>query len=343
VAPPTLAFAGSGRITSLHGLAAQALGLPVVAVASRHPDHAQVRAEQLGARACGYDELPAGADLVVVATPPAHHAADALRCLERGTPVLVEKPLCTTLADADRLVAASLASRLPVLYAENLAFAPIVEQALAHIGRIGALSHLEARSVQPRPDWGDFLTDEWGGGVLFDLGVHPLALVLLAMAPTPPVEVVAELTVGADHPVDDRAQVRLRFEGGLEASVLASWQGTDVVWDLQAASDQGVVRAELLPNPGLERDGEPAPYPPTPRDLELPQLLELGYIGQLEAAARHLARPRPDVVDVTLGRQVLEVVCAAYRSAGRGGAPEPLPFRHRRDRTPLSWWRDPMG
>ena len=63
----TLAFAGVGWIAAVHGYAIdQVPGLTVTAVASRDPSRAAKSAEHLGARACSYDELPAGADGVVV-------------------------------------------------------------------------------------------------------------------------------------------------------------------------------------------------------------------------------------------------------------------------------------
>src|SRR5690606_2420747 len=157
----------------VHALAAQALRFPIGSIASRRPANAQKLAKDLGARAVTYDDLPAGADVVVVATPPSCHAADALRVVRAGATALVEKPLCTTLAEAD-VLAAEADGRL--VYAENLAFAPVVERALELMGALGPLVHLEVRSLQGRPDWGDFLTAGWGGGALFDLGVHPLAV-----------------------------------------------------------------------------------------------------------------------------------------------------------------------
>ena len=59
----------------------------------------------------------------------------------------------------------------------------MIERALALTADLGPIEHLEVRALQGRPDWGDFLTAGWGGGVLFDLGVHPLAVALLAAAP----------------------------------------------------------------------------------------------------------------------------------------------------------------
>ncbi len=335
----TLAFAGSGRITVVHGLAAQTLELPVSAVASRDPARAADRAGQLDARTATYDELPAGADLVVVATPPARHAADTVRCLDRGAAVLVEKPLCTTLADADTIVAAADRGR-GLVYAENLAFAPVVTAATRLVSDLGPLRHLEVRALQNRPDWGDFLTPGWGGGTLFDLGVHPVAVALLLAGTDEPVAVSARLDRPDDLEVDDHAELALHFRSGLVASVVSSWRHDDVVWDLEAASDSGVVRAELLPTLSLEHNGEPVELPPIRRSPDTPQLEQFGYVGQLGAAVTVAAGGRPSSIDARFGRRVLDVVCAAYRSAGRHGDPEPLPFTGPRDLTPLELWRE---
>lgn len=330
----SLAFAGAGRISVVHALAAQAARTPIRAVASRAPDRATKRAREFGAVAVTYDELPAGADIVVVATPPARHAAYALHALAAGATVLLEKPMCTTLAEADELVAAA-AGRL--VYAENLAFAPAIERAMALTRTIGSIDHLEVRSLQGRPDWGDFLTVGWGGGVLFDLGVHPLAVALLLAAPASVIEVSASLDGADDIDVDEHAEVTLRFDTGLTAQVVASWRTPTAVWDFQAASPTGVVRAELVPAITLERDGEPLALP-APRDGVVPELDAFGYVRQLETAVA-VSQGHTTTMNAEFGRRVLDVVCAAYASAGRGGRPEPVPFDGPRDRPPLELWR----
>ncbi len=334
-APTSLAFCGAGFISVVHGLAARHLGLPVVAVASRTRQRAEERARELGARAVRSDELPAGADIVVVSTPPPRHAADALAALRAGAAVVVEKPLCTTLADADRLVAAG-GTRL--LYAENLAAAPVVCRFVDLAATLGPLTHLEARTVQALPTWGEFTTEAWGGGALFDLGVHPLAVVLLAARPARPVAVRCRLDGSGAHPTDEHAEVALTFDTGLVARVVSSWRGGAVPqWDAQAASATGVVRAELFPLLSLERDGEEIALPRA--RTQPPQLEDFGYTGQLAGFVADLDAGRAPLMDAAFGRHVLDVVCAAYRSAGRGGAPEPLPFTGPRDRTPLQLWR----
>ena len=334
-----LAFAGAGWIAAVHGYAiAQVPGLSVVAVASRDPKRSAATAQLLRARPCTYDDLPAGADGVVVCTPPARHAHDALRAVRAGAGVLVEKPLCATLAEADELVAAADDGAV-VAYAENLVHAPAVRLAVDHATQIQPIDVLEVRAIQPRPTWGDFLSEGWGGGVLFDLGVHPLAVALLLASPAAPVEVRASLEGADDHPVDEHAEVLVAFDSGLVARVITSWRGSDEpVWDAQASSPHGVVRLELLPGVLLERDGVEVPLPPVPEGV-VPQLDELGYRAQITAFAADLAAGTPPVVGATFGRRVLDVVCGAYQSAGRGGAWVDLPYDGPRDRTPLQLWR----
>jgi myo-inositol 2-dehydrogenase/D-chiro-inositol 1-dehydrogenase len=336
----SVAFAGAGAISAVHGLAAKAVGLTTVAVASRDPARAAERAGQMGARAVRYADLPAGADLVVVCTPPARHVDDAMSALQGGAAALVEKPLATTLADADRLVAAATRHPGRVGYAENLAHAPAVVAALARRPRLGTVTHLEARVEQPAPTWGDFLTEGWGGGALFDLGPHPLALAVLLARPARPVAVSARLAGGEGHPVDEHAEVNLRFDSGLVAQVLVSWRSTgDVVWDVQAAGATGVVRIELLPHPVLEVDGEPVALPADHRPLPDPKLAELGYCAQLATMAGDVANGREPAMGAAFGREILDIVCAAYASAGAGGAAQAVPFTGDRNLTPLRLWR----
>jgi predicted dehydrogenase len=333
-----LAFAGAGFVTAVHGLAAEALpDVHVVHVASRTARSAQRRAKQTGAVACSYDDLPGGADATVVATPPALHRREAERALAGGAVVLVEAPLAATLDDADRLVVAARDGH-SVGYAENLLHSPTVVEALAACRRIGTLTHLDVRFAQGRPDWGDHLRPSWGGGALFDLGVHALALTLLAAAPARVRTVEGDVHAGDGLEVDDDAAVTLDFDSGLRAQVRATWRAAAPIWEAQAASASGAVRLELVPQPSVEVNGVPVVLPVPLLGLASPQLHHLGYVGQLEALAADIEAARAPTPGPDFGRHVLEIVCAAYVSA-RTGRPEPLPFTGPRDRTPLELWR----
>jgi predicted dehydrogenase len=334
-----LAFAGAGFVTAIHGLAAEAQpDLRVVHVASRSTRSARRRAAQTGGVACGYADLPGGADVVVVATPPALHRREAERAVAGGAVALVETPLAGTLDDADKLAAiATQGGR--VGYAENLVHSPTVVEAVAACRRLGKLTHLEVRFAQGRPDWGDHLEPSWGGGALFDLGVHAIAVALLAAAPARVTAVSAQLLAGAGLELDDDATLTLAFDSGLRAQVRATWRAPAPTWEAQAASAQGAVRLELVPHPSVEVNGVPVALASPPPGLASPQLHHLGYVAQLGALSADIDAGRPPSPGPQLGRHVLDIVCAAYLSA-RTGREEPVPFTGQRDRTPFQLWRD---
>ena len=324
-----------------HASATRQLGFDLTAVASRSADRSTKLAEAFGSTAVDYADLPGGADIVVVATPPQCHAADAIRLLDAGAAVLLEKPLCRTLEEADQLVAAAARHGGRLLYAENLAYAPIVQRMIALAPRVGALTHLEVRTLQGLPTWGSFTSEEWGGGALFDLGVHPLSIALLvanAAGEGAPVAVSARLRGGEGHDSDEHADVWLRYRSGFVAHVESSWQaGPEPLWDAQVAGASGVVRADLLPVQSLELNGDEVALPTA--TSQIPMLDQLGYTAQLRAFADDLATGREPTMSATFGRHVLQVVAAAYWSAGRRGDEVALPFAGPRDLTPLQLWR----
>jgi predicted dehydrogenase len=335
-----LAFAGAGWVTAVHGLAAGGVAdVSVVQVASRTPRSAKRRADQVGAVPSRYDELPGDADAVLVATPPRLHVREAQRAVEGGAAVLVEAPLATTLAGADDLVALAEEGAL-VAYGENLVYSPGVAEAVRVVRDMGDLAFLEVRLAQGRPDRRSHLASGWGGGALFDLGSHAIAVALLLAAPARVVEVEADVVGDDDLVVDDDADVTLTFDTGLRAHVRATWRAAAPSWDAQVASADGAVRLELVPDPTVEVNGVGLRLPHPPEGLVSPQLHHLGYVAQLATFAADVEAGRQPRCGPAFGRLVLDIVCAAYASAARG-KPEPVPFTGRRDRTPHSLWRLP--
>lgn len=254
--------------------------------------------------------------------------------------MLVEKPLTTTLADADRLVEAAAASDAPLLVcAENLLHAPFWSVVSSHRRGMGPLQHLSARTLQPPPTWGHFSRPLEDGGVLFDLGPHALALVM-ELADATVTGVSATLRSSRGDGADDDAAVRLGFDTGLTADVEVSWTATDVEWSIQAAAADGVIRVELSPGMLVELDGEPVPIVELHDGLADPVLERMGYVGQLRDMAAGVngdvavAGQTPEAA-----RAVLEVICAAYASAGAGGEEVAVPFTGDRCLTPMQLWR----
>lgn len=337
-----LGLHGAGMIAFAHAAAARVLGFELVGVASRTPERAERLASMFGTTARTYAELAAMPPmLVVVATPPQCHADDVLDLLARGHTVLAEKPLCRTLDEADRLVAAARSHSGRLMYGENLAAAPVVQRMVSLAQRVGRPTHLEVRSLQGLPTWGAFTTDEWGGGALFDLGVHPLAVAMLlanAAGEGRVTGVSARLRGGEGHGSDEHADVTLHFASGFTARVESSWQhGPEPQWDAQLAGDRGVVRAELLPTTSLEFNGDEVALP---RSAANPAALhDLGYLGQLETLVHDSQRGEEPAMSAAFGREVLHVVMAAYASAGAASDEVALPFTGPRDVTPLQLWR----
>lgn len=330
---PAVALHGAGPIAAVHAMAARTLGHRISAVASRGHQRAVDLAGRLGAEAVTYPQLPRAGGITIVATPPAAHLEPTLGALHAGGAVLLEKPLCTTLDDADLLVAAAEQFPGQFLYAENLAYAPIIERLLDEAAHLGPATYVEARALQARPTSDGARHPEWGGGALFDLGAHPLALVVLLARPARVTQVSARLTRGADG-TDESADVGLTFSDGAQGRVVASWiSGGDPVWDTQKASETGVVRAEIFPTPLLESDGEPLPLGPRRDDFPT----DYGYVGQLDALGSAMRSGLAPLTDAEFGREILDITCAAYASA-REGRPQAVPFTGRRDLSPWAIW-----
>ena len=330
----SIAIAGTGFIAAAHALAARERGVPITSFGSRHPAAAMARCRELGAPAHYYNMLPAGAGTVIVTTPPFRHHADTMAMLAAGATVIVEKPLCTTLEQADELVAAGA---VRVGYGENLLYAPIIAAIHAHTRTLAPLTQLEVRALQGTPTWGKFTTDAWGGGALFDLGVHPLAVTMLLAAPATVASVSCQLGGASGHLTDEHAEVELTFSNGLRAQVVASWRFNRPVWDVQAVSATSVVRAELMGEQSLEVHG--VPHALAPATSTIATLDQLGYTHQLVSMLEDFAAEREPLSSVAFGRTVLDIVCAAYQSAGQAGTAVKVPFAGPRNITPLHLWR----
>ena len=170
------------------------------------------------AGACGgarpltdFRDLAGQVDLVSIATPTETHAAIAAFFLERGVPVLVEKPLARSVAEADAIIAAAATSGAALAVGHTERFNPAV---------------VAARPAVQNPQFvevhrlGTFPERSLDIDVVFDLMIHDLDLVL-ALVPS---EVVSIDAVGVPVLTDrfDIANARLHFASGCVANITAS-------------------------------------------------------------------------------------------------------------------------
>ncbi len=114
-------------------------------------------------------------DLVDLCVPNDEHARLAIRALEAGKHVLVEKPIALTAADADAMVAAAKASGKLLMVAHVLPFFPEFAFAAEAVrsGRYGALQAAHFTRVISRPDWSSGIADADRSGGARDRSAHP--------------------------------------------------------------------------------------------------------------------------------------------------------------------------
>lgn len=112
-------------------------------------------------------------DAVLVATSMNEHGAIARAALEAGRHVLVEKPMATTLEEADTLLEAAHAAPGLLVCAPHILLSPTYRaiHRLVAEGQIGDLLTARARYGWAGPDWSEWFYRA-GGGSLFDLGVY---------------------------------------------------------------------------------------------------------------------------------------------------------------------------
>ena len=131
------------------------LDIETVAIASRSSERAAELAERY-AIPRWYDDPVSFAndpdiDVVCVVTTEPDHADPAIRALYAGKHVIVEKPIATTLADADAMIAAAEANGRQLLVGQLLRFAPVYQAIVerAHAGDLGQIASIQTRRNRP--------------------------------------------------------------------------------------------------------------------------------------------------------------------------------------------------
>lgn len=284
------------------------------------------------------DKLKPGAALV--ATPNATHAAIGLDCIERRIPVLMEKPVTDTLADAERLCAGAEAAGVPLLVGHQRRHSIRVRTAKAWVieGRIGrpVAAHVMATWLKPA----DYFDMAWrreagGGPVLINL-IHDLDILRHLIGEVASVQAVTSNAVRG-FAVEDTAAVLLRFANGALATLITS-DATPAPWNY----DLGAGELERYP----QQDVDALYLCGTEGSLTLPQLQLWRYPGTRgwaePLAMQRIAPPRADPYDEQLrhlravvegreaplcsGRDAMATLrtALAVHEAAAGGAPVPV-------------------
>jgi predicted dehydrogenase len=157
-------------------------------------------------------------DAVVLATPVPTHADLAVRVLEAGKHCFVEKPLATTVADAERAVQAASRAGRTLMVGHLLEYHPGL-RALKELADSGELGEEIFYIYGNRLNLGKLRADE---NALWSLGAHDVSVVL-TLAEGDPVEISAHGASYVRDGVEDVVFCFLRFASGLVAHLHLSW------------------------------------------------------------------------------------------------------------------------
>ena len=339
-APVRYGFIGAGAIAQRRHLPECAANpqSEVVAIADPTPGRAAEQAEHFGGKAyTDWEKLLADEtlDAVVVATPNALHAPQAIAALDSGRHVLVEKPMATTRDEARAMIAAAERNGKHLMVGMNQRLMP---------------AHVKARRVLERGDLGRVLAfetsfkhggpDGWsvdGGkswffdkdlavlGVNGDLGIHKADLMrfLLGEEFARVGGVVTQRDKkrpdGTDIPVDDNAWLTLETESGVVGSIHISWThyGHFEANGTILFCEHGVMRIGEDPTYGViveMKDGQKEHYAVGAMASNANQIAS----GVIDSLTADLQAGRTPVIDGAEGYAALDVILTAVEAAAAG-------------------------
>jgi predicted dehydrogenase len=172
-------------------------------------------------------------DFVDIASPPASHASAARAALEADAHVLVEKPLCLTLAEFDAIADLARRKNRVLMCVHNWKYAPAYALARRMIdqGRLGAPRFVSLDRIRVEPAGAQGAGGAWraaadsGGGILIDHGWHVFYLMQWLFGGDAPRAVSAALHASVSGASEELADLRVTFASGRLARAHLSWRG----------------------------------------------------------------------------------------------------------------------
>jgi myo-inositol 2-dehydrogenase / D-chiro-inositol 1-dehydrogenase len=276
-------------------------------------------------------------DAVVICAPTGAHAELAIAAARAGKHVYVEKPLATSLADAERVIDAVDAAGVTAVVGFNRRLHPLFERAreLLDAGRIGRVHAAQMVFCEPPPAGGMPAWKrrrETGGGVLLDLASHHIDLLRWYFRDEVTVVAASLASDAAEH---DGARLDLAFEKGVRAQGYFSF-ATGMADHLEFFGEAGTLRVDRY-RPSVEVRGRRrfgyglrrqwvAPAPRTAM-WRLYRKMRPGrdpsYGRALRAFVEVVNGRTSELASLSDGLRALDVVVAAERSA-RTAAPARL-------------------
>jgi len=281
-------------------------------------------------------------NVVIVATPPLFHAPIALELLRAGKHVVVEKPMCLTVADAEELLAVSAEVGKTITVHQNrrwdgdfLALRRAIDTGL--LGDVFNMETFVGSFEHPCRWWHS--DETFSGGAVYDWGSHHIDWILRIFGSRPQrVRAISHKRVWRDVTNADQIDVHMRWDDGREARFIQSdvagirkpkfyVQGTS---GTAAAEYAPVTIDQLVDGRGhvaddwhhaeVATDLRLSRYEPGygTVDMVLPPVARVGWPFH-RALADHLLLGEPVPVPPEESRDVVSVLEAAHASGADGG------------------------
>lgn len=280
-------------------------------------------------------------DGVVLATPNQVHEAGAVLCLEKGVPLLLEKPVADTFEAALRIVEAERRTGVPVLVGHHRRHGAAVRRAIEAVrgGLIGEPVAVSGLTLFLKPD--DYFLTEWrtrpgAGPILLNL-IHDVDLIRAIVGDVAEVQAITS-NARRGFAVEDTAAIVVRFSNGALGTFLVS-DAAVAPWSWEMTSGEapvyprqnehcfhiaGTRGALTLPDLTLWRYGaRPGWWEPLDRErLDIAHVDPLvEQIGHFAAVIGGEATPRIDAAEGTRTLAVVEAIARAAATGARVAVP----------------------
>jgi predicted dehydrogenase len=351
---------GSGFISAIHAESLKRCAdAEIVAVASPTPGRAEAFAKNQGIQHAftDYRALLAMSeiDMVVVGIPNDVHCRVVVDAAAAGKHIVLEKPMCLNLAEADQMIDVCRRAKVRLMYAEELCFAPKYVR-LKQLLDSGALGHpvlikqAEKHDGPHAPHFWD--VNRSGGGVTMDMGCHAIEFFRWMLGRPPIRSVYAQMGTHVHRDKtrgEDNAILILEFADGVTAMAEESWTKLGGMDDrAEVHGSKGVAYADLLHGNAIEtysavgydyaveKAGSTVGWSFTIYE----EIWNYGFVNEMAHFVDCVKHDKPALVTGEDARVVMEVLFAAYQSAGTGRKVE-LPFRSDA-RKPFDLWQPPV-
>ena len=272
-------------------------------------------------------------DMIVLGAPNIFHCEITVAAAKAGKHVVVEKPLCMNLSEADQMIEACENANVKLMYAEELCFTPkyVRLKDLLDEGALGdpvLLKQSEKHDGPHAPHFWD--VNRSGGGVTMDMGCHGIEFFRWMIGRPKIKSVYAQMGTHVHQDKtkgDDNSIIILEFENGVIAVAEESWTKLGGMDDkAEVHGTKGQAYADLLQgssiltysNEGIGYAVEKAGHTVGWSFTMYEEIWNYGFPQEMAHFVDCVKNDKQPAVTGEDGRAVLEAVFAAYESAGTG-------------------------